>query len=787
MDRMRGDRDVSEAEPTAPRPTAGRGERLAARYGAALAQALPERGDRAPTIHDAATAAVDHRSAGRAVDGDVAAQVGAHLGADLSAVQVHDDALSQQANTAMGARAFAYGADVYLGAGESDRDLGLMAHELTHVVQQGAAGRAMPQRQVEVGAADSPAEREADAVAAAVTGGATPAALLVDDGPVAPGQMLKSTFLAQLHEQVHAAADAELGWLESTLGCPYIDLYFQRYAGRPAGDAEALLKRFAPAARSARTATDLLAPVVARVREGVRHWRDRGQAPPELAALDGTAAALAESHAQAARPPAEATTDGEETALAARAPLPGQPEELTARLGPGVAPTGRVAEIADTLGVSALRVHDGPAAAALAERADAHAFALGSHVVFGAAALRPGTVEGDALIAHEVAHVAQQTGAASAGDAVDAVDAEVGGQAEAVLPGRAGGEGDADRAAGGVLARLYGGARAAASTVWAGARAPVELARCSKSDKKPEVKGPEIEATREATGQHIVDGMGSLNTGGSLDTGIHYSHNYEARCRREDPSRWKDDYRKGYANPTYWTRTGFMQWKLKPGVSASAAVKDWLTGLTIAECLSTVRVLQVDAMRATLGDTRFDQLFGGVEGTPEKELLSIGVGQTTITDYRENVAPPEAGTIGDRPAVLGGQYYFTNHPKYLLKHPGGAWQGENAVYLGKQGGVQKWSGFGADAVTEDGMLDEMVRAYNRARDANDQRRLDEIKSANGGTLPAEYDVGGFPDQITKADILSAPAYTIGSTTRKGGFNAGNGLALDLDKVKGLAK
>jgi hypothetical protein len=37
---------------------------------------------------------------------------------------------------ALGARAFAHGNDIFLGAGESADDLALMAHEATHVAQQ---------------------------------------------------------------------------------------------------------------------------------------------------------------------------------------------------------------------------------------------------------------------------------------------------------------------------------------------------------------------------------------------------------------------------------------------------------------------------------------------------------------------------------------------------------------------------------------------------------------------------------------------------------------------------
>jgi hypothetical protein len=93
---------------------AGKRSLVASRY-PALAQALGDRGDAAPSIHDAATAAVEGKDGGRAVDGEVAARVGAHLGADFTGVRVHDDPLTQQATQAMGARAFAYGADVFLG------------------------------------------------------------------------------------------------------------------------------------------------------------------------------------------------------------------------------------------------------------------------------------------------------------------------------------------------------------------------------------------------------------------------------------------------------------------------------------------------------------------------------------------------------------------------------------------------------------------------------------------------------------------------------------------------
>jgi hypothetical protein len=128
----------------------------------------------APASHDdIATAAVETRGGGAPLDGDVRGRIEPHLGTDLGGVRVHTDANASAAAQAIGARAFTHGGDTYVSGRESPRDLGLMAHEATHVVQQGAAAPAI-QRKVQVGSEDHPAEREADAVAQRVVSGAAP-------------------------------------------------------------------------------------------------------------------------------------------------------------------------------------------------------------------------------------------------------------------------------------------------------------------------------------------------------------------------------------------------------------------------------------------------------------------------------------------------------------------------------------------------------------------------------------------------------------------------------------
>lgn len=369
-------------------------------------------GDAAPTLGDVATEAIEGKGAGEPVDATVAARVGAQLDADVGGVRVHRDPHAQAASAALGARAFAHGADVFLGRGESPTDVGLMAHELTHVAQQGAAGQASPARKVEVGAADSPAEHEADAVARAVVGGAAPASRLVDAGMVTDGQMLRGSFLAALREAVTAAADAELGPEFSAVGCPYIDIYFQRYATRPSREVEAVLRRFAPDVRDVASAAAMIPIIVERVRAGVRHWRDTGAAPPEVAALEPAAAtaAAAASPAQAA---ASAAEPGASATPAVPSPTPGSGAAMVARMGPAESlPDAVASRMSEVIGhdVSNVSVHTSPAAAAVASEQGANALAVGAHVAFAPGKYAPGTVEGDALLAHELAHTAQQRG-----------------------------------------------------------------------------------------------------------------------------------------------------------------------------------------------------------------------------------------------------------------------------------------------------------------------------------------------------------------------------------------
>ena len=113
-------------------------------------------------------------SAGRPLDAQTRTFFESRFGQDFSRVRVHSDARAAESATAVNAHAYTVGHDVVFAAGRYAPQTGegqrLMAHELTHVVQQ-RDGRASAQA-ASVSTPGDRFEREADSVADALTQGA---------------------------------------------------------------------------------------------------------------------------------------------------------------------------------------------------------------------------------------------------------------------------------------------------------------------------------------------------------------------------------------------------------------------------------------------------------------------------------------------------------------------------------------------------------------------------------------------------------------------------------------
>lgn len=285
-----------------------------------------------------------------------------------------------------------------------------------------------------------------DWVAEQVSGGGEESSgLIVEDDVADPGptQLRKSDFLAAVRTAVDATVAAALGDQDGAGTAAEIDGWFARYAGQSAEQLEGSIREQVPGAGAVPTAHLYVPLITARV-----------------------AAALAAGDAGADEN-ADATGTGTEPSIGDLGGMlfktrPGGPPATAdartarARLGQGQALDAPVrSAMSEVFGqdFSHVRVHAGGRASRMADDLNAHAFAVGHHIAFGAGEYRPGTPVGDALIAHELAHVVQQ-GAAPRSDAA---------VARAVEDGTM--EADADQAATQAMLSLWGRGRTGLSRV----------------------------------------------------------------------------------------------------------------------------------------------------------------------------------------------------------------------------------------------------------------------------------------------------------------------------------
>jgi len=151
---------------------------------------------------------------GQPLDGASRAYFGARFNRDFGDVRVHTGASAEKLTKSYGALAYTTGRDIVFADGRyspaSKDGKRLLAHELTHVVQQSGSGQVhhMPQPARAVGMPNDPLEREADSIAERIATG-----LPVETGIASAAPAIQrqnddhSSFLGDLVGQAEAVAD----------------------------------------------------------------------------------------------------------------------------------------------------------------------------------------------------------------------------------------------------------------------------------------------------------------------------------------------------------------------------------------------------------------------------------------------------------------------------------------------------------------------------------------------------------------------------------------------------
>jgi len=129
-------KDRATTPTPSPRPSTRAFQGVAASMGQAALQRSPQQ-----TAGWAQSAPPALRlSGGQPLNAPLRRRLEKSFGADLGGVLVHDDTQAAMKADRLGAKAFAIGSNIVLGSGASADDVGLMAHEAAHTLQQRSGG-----------------------------------------------------------------------------------------------------------------------------------------------------------------------------------------------------------------------------------------------------------------------------------------------------------------------------------------------------------------------------------------------------------------------------------------------------------------------------------------------------------------------------------------------------------------------------------------------------------------------------------------------------------------------
>jgi hypothetical protein len=315
--------------------------------------------------------------------------------------------------------------------------------------------------------------------------------------------MRKSQFIAVLRAEACTAADAVLASVgHTTKSCPYIEKWLGFYEKQSSQHIEQALHKYAPETAGARNAHEAIRLAVKRVQRAAFTWAKTGKVegvPKELAGQvpGGSGPGGAQNSASSGiggailgffggqKKKQDSGADNVMRKARNGEQAPGHDAaSVKSELGTGHSLDSHVqSQMSSAFGhnFSSVRVHTDSRAASLSSDLQARAFTVGSDVAFASGEYKPGTLIGDALIAHELAHVVQQNGTAGAPAPMTRAEGEY----KAL-------EHDADRSAVDAMSSIWKGAQGPATPVARKAipalRSGLRLQRCTESGPPKTIK-----------------------------------------------------------------------------------------------------------------------------------------------------------------------------------------------------------------------------------------------------------------------------------------------------------
>jgi len=153
-------------------------------------------------------------------------------------------------------------------------------------------------------------------------------------------------------------------------------------------------------------------------------------------------------------------------------------------------------------------------------------------------------------------------------------------------------------------------------------------AQFSSQGAVPEVAENGAAVKPGATASEQAFGDKPTAPAGQIGGGMYEPEEYQAACTAAGtPDKWDPKYVHGHTEAKQWTQPYEgrydMAFEVKRGQSASQAVKDFVAGPTIADYRVIGVAIEMDELRDTLGDQKFDQLFGSENAESDAQISSV--------------------------------------------------------------------------------------------------------------------------------------------------------------------
>jgi hypothetical protein len=334
---------------------------------------------------------------------------------------------------------------------------------------------------------------------------------------------------------------------------------------------------------------------------------------------------------------------------------------------------------------SDVRLHRDAKAASSAQSIQALAYTSGSNIVFNAGQYAPESTEGKKLLAHELTHVVQQKKAPSIqrkikiGDTVMTVDEQYKKTVKDAF-------GDVGLK---IMLSLHN----------------------DGNDPVYQFNNWEEYRTELRVRSNAIKGMEIANMGGPN------------KC-----CDYPSTHPEGYLDPAYWNRLGNKHFEAKNPLPKGKEASDAVEAIfqpgagTQLECMTMAIAIEYYSFMKGVGKEKFNKLyhggFGLVIANSGPALLKTILNPPLLEESKKEMSE-----------LLPGDYaYFKNFKDYGDKHPDGLWQGESVIYYGDN----KFRGFGIAELDTEGILKELVKAYNEGLPEKDKKTVEALKAEGGG-------------------------------------------------------